>query len=83
MNKETKDQIAKALMELASLAYQFELPIPEESRAVARFAKSLVPLFTERANSTAYADAMRELKSRGRNSKEWIADLQRMANKQK
>ena len=83
MNKETKDQVASALMELASMAYHFELPIPERTQAVACFAKSLLPIFTERANSTAYGDALRELKSRGRNSREFIADLQRIAAQQR
>lgn len=55
----------------------------ETSMVIACFAKSLLPIFTERANSTAYGDALRELKSRGRNSRELIADLRRIAAQQR
>jgi hypothetical protein len=68
-----KDQatIAFALYTITKMEH---MDIGDRAKAVAVFAKDLLPLFTERTNSDAYKTALRDLISRARNVNELIED---------
>jgi hypothetical protein len=68
--KDKKD-IANCFYTIGKMEY---LGVSTEAQAVARFAKDLLPLFTERTNSDAYKTALLNLKSRARNVNELIED---------
>jgi hypothetical protein len=66
-----KQDIANCFYTIGKMEYH---EVCTEAQAVAKFAKDLLPLFTERTNSDAYKTALRNLKSRARNVNELIED---------